>query len=329
MTALWMGIALLGFVTGTFAQGAPPSPVTATTRIEPHSATIGDTVTYTVAVTHAPNFKINPPSPFPHFEKFEFLDQGEKTKQLPDGNVTDEFIFQFRAMEVGYYNIPEVPVHFTAPHPDDPSRSIPGEIQAPKAVVEVRSVLFKDGDPKDIRDIKPIVGAAPPWRRYALYALAGLVGLMFLYFIGRKFFAKPPHRERKPTPVVREPHEVALEELDALAAKQLIEQERCREHHFELSEIFRRYLGALYSVPALDWTTEEIMQNLLMRKNFPEELGQRALEILHRTDWVKFANEESEASVCMENVQAIRRFVEDTVPRRDLSTSHKSPSAAM
>ncbi|MGP0564976.1 MULTISPECIES: hypothetical protein [unclassified Nitrospina] len=324
---LWLGIALLCFSGEAFAQNTQLPPVTATAQIEPQRATIGDTVTYTLTVTHPPEFQIKPPNPFQHFEKFEFLDQGAKTRQQPGGRVADEFVFKFRAMEVGYYNIPEIPVHFTGPPLADPSQMGPGEIQAPGAVVEVRSVLFKDGDPKDIRDIKPIVGAGPPWRRYALYALAGLVGLMFLYFIGRKIFVKKVPRERKPQSVIREPHEIALDELDTLNRKQWIEQERFREHQFELSEIFRRYLGALYSVPALDWTTEEIVQNLLFRKHFPQELAQRALGILHRTDWVKFANVESDASTCLENIQAVRQFIEDTKPRRDLGSSQKSPAA--
>ncbi|CAI2718175.1 hypothetical protein [Nitrospina watsonii] len=328
-------LALLATLTlphGAMAQppsADSPSPVTAETRIEPRSTTIGDPLTYTIAVTHDPDIKITPPDPLTHFEQFEYLDQGATTQQQADGRVTEEFTFKFRAMEVGYYNIAETPVHFTAPHPDDASKTVPNRIMAPKAVVEVRSVLFKDGEPEDIRDIKPIVGAGPPWRRYALYALGGLAALMVLYFLVRKIPKKRPLPPAESQPVLRAPHEVALEELDALEARQLIQQERLREHHFMLSEIFRRYLGALYGVPALDWTTEEIMENLLLRKRFPDELGRRALEILHSTDWVKFANAEPDAETCIGNVQAVHRFVEATLPRRDLAASQKSPSAAM
>lgn len=310
-------------------ESTPPAPITAETRTEPRSTTIGDVVTYTITVTHQPDIKVQPPDPLEHFQNFESLDRGADTKQQPDGRVTEEYWFRFRSMEVGYYNIPEVPVTFTNPAPDDPSQTVDGTISAPKAVVEVRSVLYKEGEPQDIRDLKPIIGAGLPWRRYALYALGGLAAFAVLYLLGRKLFPKRTAPVSQPAPTVLEPHEAAFRELEALQARQLIEQERLREHHFELSEIFRRYLGARYSVPALDWTTEEIAEKLLSRKKFPAHLHSRALEILHSTDWVKFSKAEGNIQTCIRNVQEVRKFIEDTQPRHDIGSSQKSPSAAL
>lgn len=311
------------------ASSAPPPPIEAETRTEPRTSTIGDIITYTIVVTHQPEIKVQPPNPLEAFQKFEYLDQGADTKRQADGRLSEEYWFRFRAMEVGYYNIPEITVSFTRPAPGDPSQTVPGVIQAPPAVAEVRSVLYKEGEPDDIRDLKPIIGAGPPWRRYTLYALGGLTTLALLILLIRKLFPKRIVPKPQPVTATLKPHEAAFRELETLEARRLIEQGRLREHHFELSEIFRRYLGARYSVPALDWTTEEITEKLLKRQRFPGHLYSRALEILNSTDRVKFSQAQADIQTCIRNVEEVRKFISDTQPRQDIRSSQKSPSAAL
>ncbi len=323
-----MGISLLFLATtGIPSLGAgDPNSITADTQIDKPSITLGDIVTYTVRVTHDPKIQVEAPEPKEHFSGFDFLDLETGSRKKPSGQVIEEFRYRFRAAKVGYYNIPEIPVIFHAPNPDNLSQKIPGQIMAPAVIVEIRSVLYLDGEPTDIREIKPIIGAGLPWRTYLQHAFlfALLFGLVFYLF---KRFARP-----KKYPVAKPvsstpPHEQALRELEALAARKLIENGRLREHHFELSEIFRRYIGKRYSVPALDWTTEEIMDKLLQQSRFQSHVRNQAATVLQNMDWVKFSKYEGDVKACIYDTQAVREFVESTLPAHDIQSSQKSPTA--
>ena len=127
-------------------------------------------------------------------------------------------------------------------------------------MIEVRSVLFQDGEPNDIKDIKPIIGAGLDWQRYLKWILLGLATLAAVggfFLVGQATEKTCRTGVRFPSQILN-PMKPRLAELERLLARKLIENGQFREHYFELSEIFRRYLGSLLSIPALDWTTEEI-----------------------------------------------------------------------
>lgn len=303
-------------------------PIIADAQVDKSSVTIGDKVTYTLRVTHDPGIEVKTPDPTDHFPGFDFLLSEKDSRKSPGGKVIDEYRFQFRAARVGYYNIPEIPVQFTSPDPDDPTHRIVGQTLAPPAIVEIQSVLYRDGEPTDIREIKPIIGAGLPWGMYLRYALAfGLVLTLLVYIFKR--FARPPKKPVTHRAVAIKPHEQALRELQALADRKLIEQGQLREHHFELSEIFRRYIGARYSVPALDWTTEEIMDKLLEPSRFQSHIRNQATTVLRNMDWVKFSKSEGDVKSCIHDAMAVREFVESTQPTHDIQSSQKSPAAAI
>ena len=322
---------LAGFVSLVFGQPAPTfpasSPISAEAHVDKSSVTVGDIVIYTLRITHDREIQIEKPDPTPHFSGFEFLELETNTLNGSGDQVIDEYRFRFRASRVGYYSIPEVPVTFTAPGTRDPMRLLPGQIMAPAAIVEIQSVLYRDGKPTDIREIKPIVGAGLPWGLYLQNALGAALAFAILFYIFKRL-ARPKKRSTVRLPIAIKPHEQALRELEALSARKWIEQGRLREHHFELSEIFRRYIGARYSVPALDWTTEEIMDKLLKQSHFQSHIRNQATTVLHNMDWVKFSKTEGDVKVCIHDALAVREFVESTLPAHDIQSSQKSPSAA-
>jgi hypothetical protein len=110
------------------------------------------------------------------------------------------------------------------------------------------------------------------------------------------------------------PDELALNNLKHLLSKELIQKGHFREFYFELSDIFRRYLGSRYSFPAIDWTTEEISSWLQSCHQLDEDLRQNALSIFNDTDQVKFAKGETNADTCMANVHSIENFINQTKP---------------
>ncbi len=305
-------------------------PISAETQINQRQVTIGDVVTYSIIVRHESGIHVLPPDPTAHFENgFEYIDRGTSEPRDVKGQQEETFWFKFRADAVGFYNLPKVPVEFTAPAPDDTSQQIPGILQAPEAVIEIRSVLFQDGEPKDIKDIKPIIGAGLDWQRYlkwivlCLAALAAVAGF-FWWFKQTKKTSAPVSI---PAPDLK-PHEIALTELEQLMARKLIEEGHFREHYFELSEIFRRYLGSLLSIPALDWTTEEIGAYVSRYSDLNTDSKQAIFSLLPATDQIKFAKARVELQTALHHVEAIRDVIRVTTPEMTSKFQVKSPVTA-
>ena len=323
-------LALMTFGLFLFQNNAiatTPLPISGETQVSQRQVTIGDVVTYSIIIRHEPGMHVLPPDPSPHFEKgFESVDKGTTESENTDGRVERTFWFKFRADAVGFYNLPKIPVNFTAPSPDDPSQSIPGILQAPEAVIEVRSVLYRDGEPSDIKDIKPIIGAGLDWQPYLKWILLGLVALIMIGVVFRRI--KQTKRTSSPSPAPTpslKPHETALTELDRLLSRNLIESEQFREHYFELSEIFRRYLGSLLFIPALDWTTEEIAAYVSHSKNMNSNTQQTILSLLPATDQIKFAKAPVERQTALDHVQAVRDFIRSTTPEMTSKFQVKTP----
>jgi hypothetical protein len=313
-----------------FADATAPSPISAETHVDQRQVTIGDIVTYSIVVRHDAGIHVLPPDPSSHFAKgFDDVDQGTSAPKEVEGQQEETFWFRFRADAVGFYNLPKIPIEFTAPSPDDASHPIPGTLLAPAAVIEVRSVLYQDGAPNDIKDIKPILGAGFDWQRYLTWILSGLAALAavagFLWWL--KQTKKNPAPVSTPVPDLKA-HEIALAELDRLLARKLIENEQYREHYFVLSEIFRRYLGTLLSIPALDWTTEEIGEYVSSHSVIKSDTRQTILALLPATDQVKFAKAPVELQTALHHVEAVRNFIRTTTPEITSKFQVKSPTAA-
>ena len=196
-------------------------------------------------------------------------------------------------------------------------------------MIEIRSVLFQDGEPNDIKDIKPIIGAGWDWQRYLKWILWGLVVLAVV----AGFVSWFKQTKKTPAPVAAsapdlKPHEIALEELDRLLARKLIEKGHYQEHYFVLSEIFRRYLGTLLSIPALDWTTEEIGTYVSNHGAMDTAVRQTILSLLPATDQVKFAKAPVELQTASNHVAAVRDFIRNTTPEMTSRFQVKSPMTA-
>ena len=297
-------------------EAAPASPpFDMQVRIDPGELTVGDLATYTLTVRHDPAIRLKPPQA-PPWEGFERIDQGLAAPRQEGERLKQEYWFRLRADQVGFHTLEGPILHFEAPDAENPDRLIPGEARAPDIKVQIRSVLYREGEPRDIHDIKPIAGAAPWWYRY-LGPVAGLLlaGLIAGWLVERwvKKHRLKPKAPPPPPPVSIQ--ELALRELQRLYDLGYLDQGRFRELYFELSEIFRRYLGARYGFPALDWTTEEIAWALNRHPEAPAEIRARACELLNETDLVKFARVPVSAEQALAHMKAVAEFVRRTAPK--------------
>ena len=327
----WLMVLALCFSAVQVRADSPSSPVSAEARFSKNQATVGDLLTYTITVRHDPGIHIAPPDPAEHLQKgFELVARKTPEPVAIDGQVEEKFQFHLRADQVGFHTVPPFAIAFTAPSPDDPSRAIPGTLQVPEAVMEIRSVLYQDHtEPTDIKDIKPIIGAGLDWHKYlkwvyiALGAL-GIIGLFFWWVQNRK----PISRSTVVSAPDLTPQEIALAEIDRLTARKLIESGQVQEHYFELSEIFRRYLGAWLHIPALDWTTEEIVDYVSRARGPEPEQAQAIRTLLPAADQIKFAKALVDSQTASSHISAVRDFIDHTTPKSTSKYQIKRETAA-
>ncbi len=121
---------------------------------------------------------------------------------------------------------------------------------------------------------------------YGLGAFAALLTVLLAYARFRKYHQNQPEPVAPLSPP-RPAHEVALEQLQALKQRGLVEEEY-KAYFTDLSTILRRYVGARYSFESLDLTLDELLD--VLRSHPGASIDLRALElILAEADQVKFA----------------------------------------
>lgn len=306
-TGLFLSLAAL-FCAVSFSIAAK-APVSVTTRITPDTFTLGDIATYTITVQHDADIQPAAPEIAPP-EGLEFIEKGANPPQEINGQIVDEYWYQFRTDDIGKLTLPSIPVTFKAPDPKETGKTIQGTIQAPEASLEVQSLLNLQGSEQGIHDIKPLEEYPLPWMDYLWIALGTIALLALLYFLWCKWKSRPfSLNVPAPAPTLT-PEQLAFEELEALKNKGWLQIGRIQDHFFELSEIFRQYLENRYQFPAREWTTEEITAHFRHFSGLSDNLKLQARSILTQTDRVKFAKAEQ----AKDEMQSVIDFIHEAKP---------------
>ncbi len=131
-------------------------------------------------------------------------------------------------------------------------------------------------------------GPFPYWLAARIFVVVLLVG--FLIWTWLKKTGRLPSRVEVPpkTP----PLQIALEKLGELDTDD-VSTENIRTFYFELSRIIREFLEHEYFIRVLEMTTEEIRE-VLPQFEGEEEWENNLLELLERSDRVKFAKDKPE-----------------------------------
>ncbi len=303
-------------------QPETPSPISVEVEVTPMQATVGDLITYSIRVRHDSSIEPSQPQFVPP-EGLEAVEQGTRDHPRQKSQAQREFWFQLRADRVGSYEFPALSIPFVVSKTDNGSKIIPGQLSSPKSQLEIKSVLHHQGEPTDIRDIKPLENIPRDWLPVILVVL----GITLLAALGILLFLKR-RKKRSIEPKLKQetlsPQETALRNLDILQNKKLLDKGRVREHYFELSEIFRRYLGDIFNFPALDWTTEEIKHFLTSSPSHYPEVREKIGFILEETDLVKFAKAQVTGEKNM--TQDVINFIQETSVAQNSADNPTIPS---
>ena len=178
---------------------------------------------------------------------------------------------------------------------------------------------------KAIRDIKAQTETPfswvewADWLKYLLLAWL-LIGLAFLgYLLYKKRKTIPLFNKPKDPPYV-----VALSKLSQVQEVKIWQQGKHKEYHSDITDTLRQYLEDAFKLPAMEKTSDEILQIIRHSGMFSSELQDRMRVILTTADFAKFAKAEPLPDENETSLAYAIDFVERTKPATPENTNTES-----
>jgi hypothetical protein len=290
------------------------------------SAMVGDTLSLNVVITGVPkDAKIIPPDTDKGFGEFSVLAweevSAQNAKAKVKGNDRDSSRYRYRYSVAAYKpeNCTVPSIRFLVGAGDYDTLST--------EPIPIRMLSALPSSPPDsggfaLKDLKAQQGAGKADLWY-LWIILGVVLAVAAFILMRKYLKKKGGADAVPAVCLLPPYEEAMGAIEALDGKKYLERGMVREYVFELSEIFKRYIGRRYDTIAPELTTEEIV-SWLEFSDISREMRLCAERFFRSSDQVKFAKWIPDRSCIDGYVNDVRTFIEATKPAPTLPYERKT-----
>jgi hypothetical protein len=283
------------------------TPIKVEARLDRNVITIGDKIRYELTVEAPPGVEFRFPEFGENLGVFAIKDFGHAPERTMRGGATVAREWYVLDTHVtGVYIIPPASVACKVPGEEEEH-----EIAAPQLSVLVESLLEKEGQPVDIRDIKGPVNVPADRRPIYIAAAAGagallITGLAVLLVRRRRRIQMEP---------VEMPWEIALRELGALRSFDPLKEGRIEEFYVTLSAIIRHYLENRFGLRAPEMTTEEFFELMSRDGTLVTAHKQLVRQFLSHCDLVKFARYGPSGDEVHGAYDSAVRLVQETIPQ--------------
>lgn len=177
--------------------------------------------------------------------------------------------------------------------------------------IQVHVAGVKIDTTKDIQPIKDPLKIPYTFKEILPYLAGGLlialIAALITWFIMARRKKKQPLDEKYLLP----PHVWALKELEKLQQTKLWQSGEVKNYYSRLTDIARTYIELRYKIPAMEKTTDELMDSLhkgILKQSLKKELN----GVLVLSDFVKFAKAQPDFLENESSMQVIRDFIEKT-----------------
>ncbi|RME80482.1 MAG: hypothetical protein D6775_16035 [Caldilineae bacterium] len=298
---------LLLAVLSLAAPAGAAGPVQATLDVPAKELAVGEPILLTLQVVHPPDHRVVPPDLGEQWGAFVVVSQSEPaTIRNGDGTVTTSMIIDTRLFAPGSFTTPRLVI--------DLEEEGGGRSQITVAPVTVHILSSLAADDLELHDLKP--QASLPTTALWLQIL-GLT--LFLPFALALLHRAAIRRDNKAGPELL-PADLAMAELDRIAALHLPEKGQAREYCTLLSQCVRRYLEQEFAVPVAERTTSEI-RGALLREGLVPEVVQAFGQFLAMMDTVRFSQYTVDLATADYLMLLARRLFEHE------AAHHRRPSA--
>lgn len=275
-------IACVLFSTSSFA-----SNISVITKLDTNQMLIGDQVKLSLEVVRDKSTMLAFPEVGNSIQvdssrTIEVLTSQIDTAVQSSGMAKDIITYTLTVFDSGYYVIPPLALNY----------KIAGSDSLQTILSEAMLLTVKSVEIDTTADIKPIKEPLTlPFQLREILVEIIIGGVILLAIAATILY----FRLRKKKPVLikkfvrKEPaHETALNKLRALDEKKLWQQGEVKPYYSELSEILREYLENRYGFPALESTTDEIMDRITIA-GISNKMREDLRMLLQTADLVKFA----------------------------------------
>ena len=278
---------LLAIGIGSYAQETPVLSSVDTTAIR-----IGEQLHYRIRVNATEGVQ------FPEL-KLDSLQKFEVVEALPIDSLKNrlEKSYLLTCFDSGQYLIPRQEVRIgTRKYLTDSLLLSVATVKVDTSKQGLFPIKAINREPKTMDDYKHWL-----WWLFGLLVLLAVIG----YVVFRKKAAVPKAKVSIP------PFQQAMERLQSLDEKSLLEENKVKPYYSELTDIVRTYIERAIHIPALESTTRELL--VTMRDfNDSSDLGisaetlEELQKVLQQADLVKFAK----SKPLIEEIQQDRRLSE-------------------
>ncbi|MBC7553578.1 MAG: hypothetical protein H7257_06325 [Taibaiella sp.] len=296
---------------GAMAQG--DTKVSA--RLDTRQIIIGDQARLFLEAQHNPaSGRLQWPALIDTFNKLEIVEKGKIDTINNGSSVTYRQRLLITGFDSGLFKVP--PFQFTI----IPQAGAALIAQTDSFQLLVQTVAVDTT--KGFKPIKNIIFVKPGWLDYLWYIIAAVVFIallifVFVYFIKSKKIAIP-----KPQAPEIPLQDRTLNLLNELDGNQLWQKNQVKEYYVELTDIVRNYIEQRFRTPALELTTDELLDKAKMHRELLPYVSVLTV-ILQTADLAKFAKWQPLPQEHMDAIDNARKFVDTSRPVKTEPTTEK------
>lgn len=289
-----------------------------TARVDARTITVGDQVRLFIEATNNNKAGYLQWAPIP--DTFDHLEVVERSN-IDTTTQGDIAIYKQKLLITGFdsgiFRIP--PFVFTVV----PVSGAPYTIFSDSFHLSVNTVPVDTTQP--FQPIKEIIAVKTTWRDYIWLIIGGLVFLalaafVIFYFIRNK---KTPIPSFVPKAPAETPQEQALRLLAELEQQQLWQKDKIKDYYTGLTDILRNYIEQRFRIPALERTTDELLQDAQKHPEMNPQYS-RLAGILSTADMAKFAKAKPLPQEHVGCMDATKEFIQQTRPVIVETTTEKT-----
>lgn len=288
--------------------------------IDTNNVLIGDQVRLILNVRTNSGHIITWPAIPDTFGKIELVSKSKIDTSIIDDSRNLKQTIVLTAFDSGYYSIPSITFMYSKPGSEDlyPMQTNPLLLRF--KAVEVDTT-------KPIKDIKPPMEPPFDFRELLIYLLVPLVLSAIAFCIWYIFFRRKKAKTQDSYDPRIPPYIIALEALKHLDNEKLWQKGEAKLYHIRLTEILRTYIERQMLIPALEQTSDEIINSLNSIK-ISDDLKSKLNKALIISDLVKFAKSQplpDEHALCMDTAL---EFINTTYRLYEISDERGHNSSA-
>ncbi len=286
------------------------APIQVKVRLSNQKIELTDKLTLTLRIEHSEGVRIVPPylseavyAPLLLVEKPQNDIRWSKDNQF----MINQWRYQFEPIGSGDFSLRAFDLYFRLDKERAPNISDwpVYAIRVEPIPYQVVGVEIDPGD--DIKDIKGLI--LPEINFIPLWIAIGSILIMVLCIFALSIYLANKKQQTASLEDTIDYCQIALDALDCLEQKELIQKHALDQLHTELSSILRQYLENYFQIKAQEQTTEEFISDISESKKFTGEWRDMLHQFFQLADLVKFATFEPDNSVSRGAIKNVREFV--------------------